>query len=104
MSPLCGSVYGAPARHSPLGLIAAALYVFNPVTWYDAAVWGQTDSVGALVLHYMLGDPAPWDPLDLPHDDMADLPNVPRDPGLRPSLDEVLEYVESVQGTVGAGV
>ena len=33
-----------------LGLIAAALYVLNPVTWYDSAVWGQTDAVGALIL------------------------------------------------------
>ncbi len=33
-----------------LALIAAAIYVFNPVTWYDSAVWGQTDSVGSLVL------------------------------------------------------
>jgi dolichyl-phosphate-mannose-protein mannosyltransferase len=33
-----------------LGLIAAGLYLFNPVTWYDSAIWGQTDAVGALVL------------------------------------------------------
>ena len=33
-----------------LALIAAAIYLFNPVTWYDSAIWGQTDSVGALVL------------------------------------------------------
>ncbi|HEY5488725.1 MAG TPA: hypothetical protein VIK00_02720, partial [Candidatus Limnocylindrales bacterium] len=32
-----------------LALIAAAIYLFNPVTWYDSAIWGQTDSVGALV-------------------------------------------------------
>src|SRR5262249_15330456 len=25
-----------------LGLIAAAIYLFNPVTWYDSAIWGQT--------------------------------------------------------------
>jgi len=36
------------------------------------------------------GDPAPWDPLDLPWDDMPDTPGVPRDRGVRPSLDEVL--------------
>ena len=29
--------------------IAAAIYLFNPVTWYDSAIWGQTDAVGALV-------------------------------------------------------
>jgi Gpi18-like mannosyltransferase len=33
-----------------LGLIAAAIYLFNPITWYDSAVWGQTDAVGTLVL------------------------------------------------------
>ena len=42
------------ARERPdaqrLGLIAAGLYLFNPVTWYDSALWGQTDSVGALVI------------------------------------------------------
>ncbi|MBX3028630.1 MAG: phospholipid carrier-dependent glycosyltransferase [Chloroflexi bacterium] len=37
-------------RAEPLALGAAALYVFNPVTWYDSALWGQTDSVGALVV------------------------------------------------------
>ncbi|SDP60594.1 DinB superfamily protein [Pedococcus dokdonensis] len=38
----------------------------------------------------LLGDPSPWSPLDLPHDDMGDIPAVPRDPDARPSLDEVL--------------
>jgi hypothetical protein len=38
----------------------------------------------------LLGDPAPWDPLGLPHDEMADDPSVPRDRDARPSLDEVL--------------
>jgi predicted membrane-bound dolichyl-phosphate-mannose-protein mannosyltransferase len=33
-----------------LGLIAAGLYVFNPVTWYDSAVWGQVDATGAFIL------------------------------------------------------
>lgn len=32
------------------GLLAAALYLFNPVTWYDSALWGQVDAVGALVM------------------------------------------------------
>ena len=32
-----------------LGLIAAALYVLNPVTWYDSAVWGQVDATGAAI-------------------------------------------------------
>jgi Gpi18-like mannosyltransferase len=32
------------------GLIAAGLYLFIPVTWYDSALWGQVDAVGALLL------------------------------------------------------
>lgn len=39
----------------------------------------------------ILGDPSPWDPLDLPWDEMTDTPGVPRDRDARPSLDEVLE-------------
>jgi Gpi18-like mannosyltransferase len=33
-----------------LGLAAAAVYLFNPGTLFDAAVWGQIDSVGTLAL------------------------------------------------------
>ena len=36
------------------------------------------------------GDPAPWDPLDLPWDQMLDTPGVPRDREVRPSMDTVL--------------
>jgi hypothetical protein len=32
------------------GLIAAALYLLVPVSWYDSALWGQVDAVGALVM------------------------------------------------------
>jgi hypothetical protein len=32
------------------GLLAAALYLFIPVTWYDSALWGQVDAVPALVM------------------------------------------------------
>ena len=39
----------------------------------------------------ILGDPSPWDPLDLPWDEMPDMPGVPRDRDARPSLDAVLE-------------
>ena len=45
----------------------------------------------AWIRRALLGDPSPWSPLDLPHDDMADIPEVPRDQSVRPSLDEVLE-------------
>ena len=44
----------------------------------------------AWVKRAILGEPSPWDPLDLPHDEMPDEPSVPRDRGARPSLDEVL--------------
>ncbi|HEY8238498.1 MAG TPA: glycosyltransferase 87 family protein, partial [Candidatus Limnocylindrales bacterium] len=30
--------------------IAAALVLFNPVTWFDSVVWGQVDSVGVVFL------------------------------------------------------
>ena len=44
----------------------------------------------AWVRRALLGDPSPWHPLDLPHDEMPDEPGVPRDRDARPSLDEVL--------------
>ena len=39
----------------------------------------------------ILGDPSPWDALDLPWDEMPDTPGVPRDRAVRPSLDQVLD-------------
>ena len=33
-----------------LGLLAAGVYLFNPGTIFDSAVWGQIDSVGTLLL------------------------------------------------------
>lgn len=44
----------------------------------------------AWVQRAVLGRPSPWHPLDLPHDEMPDLPGVPRDVTARPSLEEVL--------------
>ena len=44
----------------------------------------------AWVRRGILGDPAPWHPLDLPWDQMPDTPGVPRDREVRPTLDEVL--------------
>jgi uncharacterized damage-inducible protein DinB len=38
----------------------------------------------------VLGESSPWDPLDLPPDDLPDRPGVSRDRDARPSLDEVL--------------
>ncbi|HET7028027.1 MAG TPA: phospholipid carrier-dependent glycosyltransferase [Candidatus Limnocylindrales bacterium] len=31
-------------------LLAAAIVVFNPITWFDSVVWGQVDSVGVVFL------------------------------------------------------
>ncbi|MBA3689281.1 MAG: phospholipid carrier-dependent glycosyltransferase [Chloroflexi bacterium] len=33
-----------------LGIVAVVIYLFNPGTIFDSAVWGQVDSVGTLVL------------------------------------------------------
>jgi DinB family protein/pentapeptide repeat protein len=54
----------------------------------------------AWVRRAMLGDPSPWSPLDLPHDEMPDEPSVPRDLAARPSLDEVLELRADRMATV----
>jgi hypothetical protein len=48
----------------------------------------------------ILGDPAPWDPRDLPWDQMPDTPGVPRDRDVRPSLDEVLALRRDRMATV----
>jgi hypothetical protein len=48
----------------------------------------------------ILGDPSPWDPLDLPWDEMRDTPGVPRDRTVRPSLDDVLELRRDRMSTV----
>ena len=54
----------------------------------------------AWVKRAILGEPSPWDPLDLPHDEMTDEPSVPRDRGVRPSLDEVLALRANRMATV----
>jgi DinB superfamily/Pentapeptide repeats (8 copies) len=54
----------------------------------------------AWIRRAVLGDPAPWDPLDLPWDEMPDAPGVPRDRDARPSLDVVLELRRDRMSTV----
>lgn len=44
----------------------------------------------AWVLRVVEGDPHPFNPLGLPHDEMGDVPGVPNDRSLRPTLGEVL--------------
>lgn len=48
----------------------------------------------------VLREPAPWDPLDLPWDEMPDTPGVPRDRAARPTLDTVLELRRDRMATV----
>jgi uncharacterized protein YjbI with pentapeptide repeats len=54
----------------------------------------------AWVRRAILGQPSPWDPLDLPHDEMSDRPSVPRDRAARPSLDDVLALRADRMATV----
>ncbi|NUR15274.1 MAG: DinB family protein [Dermatophilaceae bacterium] len=54
----------------------------------------------AWVRRALLGDPEPWDALDLPHDDMPDSPPVPRDRDVRPTLEEVLALRADRMATV----
>lgn len=57
-------------------------------------------ATGAWVGRAILGDPAPWHPLDLPWDEMPDTPGVPRDRAVRPSLDTVLALRRDRMATV----
>jgi uncharacterized protein YjbI with pentapeptide repeats len=54
----------------------------------------------AWIRRALLGEPDPWDPLDLPNDTFRVLDAVPRDPDARPSLDEVLVLREDRMATV----
>jgi hypothetical protein len=54
----------------------------------------------AWVRRAILGQPSPWDPLDLPHDEMPDEPSVPWDSSARPSLDQVLALRADRMATV----
>jgi hypothetical protein len=44
----------------------------------------------AWILRAVLGDPRPYHPLGLAHDELGEIEGVPHDPGARPSLDEIL--------------
>ncbi len=49
----------------------------------------------------ILGDPSPWDPCDLPWDEMPEMSGVvPRDRALRPSLDDMLDLRRDRMATV----
>jgi hypothetical protein len=53
-----------------------------------------------LVNRAILGQPSPWDPLDLPGDELPDEPGIPRDRDARPSLDQVLALRADRMATV----
>jgi DinB superfamily/Pentapeptide repeats (8 copies) len=54
----------------------------------------------AWVSRAILGQPSPWDPLGLPHDEMPDDAGVPWDKDARPSLDQVLALRADRMATV----
>jgi uncharacterized damage-inducible protein DinB len=54
----------------------------------------------AWVRRAILGDPSPWDPLDLPWDEMPDIAGIPRDRDARPALGEVLALRADRMATV----
>lgn len=54
----------------------------------------------AWIRRVMLGNPSPWDPLDLPWDEMPDTAGIPRDRSARPSLDVVLALRADRMATV----
>lgn len=69
--------------------------------------WSFTETLRHLVFatdswvgRAILGDPAPWDPLGLPWDEMPDIAGVPRDRSARPPLDQVLDLRRDRMATV----
>lgn len=56
----------------------------------------------AWVRRALLGEPSPWSPLGLPHDEMPEGLPVPRDLDARPGLDEVLALRADRMATVRA--
>ena len=69
--------------------------------------WSFTETLRHLVFatdawirRAILGDPSPWDPLDLPWDEMPDTPGVPRDRTVRPALETVLALRRDRMSTV----
>jgi dolichyl-phosphate-mannose-protein mannosyltransferase len=49
---IAAMLYRAGSRWfgSSVGVAAAALYLFMPVSWYDSALWGQVDAIGAMFM------------------------------------------------------
>ena len=53
----------------------------------------------AWIRRALLGDPRPFHPLGLPHDEMGEIEGVPHDRDARPSLDEILAVRADRMGT-----
>jgi hypothetical protein len=83
------------------GLDPALLHVSVAGEWsFTETLRHLVFATDAWVRRAVLGDPAPWHPLDLPWDEMPDTPGVPRDRAARPSLDEVLALRRDRMATV----
>lgn len=41
-------VFGRAVKNEKAGLVAASLFAFTPVFWYNSSLWGQTESIFAL--------------------------------------------------------
>jgi len=54
----------------------------------------------AWIRRVMLGDPSPWDPPDLPWDEMPETAGIPRDRAARPPLEVVLALRADRMATV----
>lgn len=39
-----------PAQGPKLALLAAGLFLLHPLSWFDSAIWGQSDAVGSLLV------------------------------------------------------
>jgi hypothetical protein len=52
------------------------------------------------VLRAILGNPSPWSPLDLPWNEMPDIPGIPRDRDVQPDLDQMIELRRDRMATV----
>jgi hypothetical protein len=59
-------------------------------------------AIDAWVKAAMQGDPAPWDPLDLPHSELGPVESIPNDLDARPSLDDALALHASRMATARA--
>jgi DinB superfamily len=80
-----------------------------PELWHEPVdgEWSFTETLRHLVFatdawirRAILGDRSPWDPRDLPWDEMPGTPAVPRDRATRPSLETVLELRRDRMTTV----